>query len=339
MKPNGSGGVPNLNSTHRSRTGKWFGYLSIVAATARIVGALSSHGIQHSHSSTNQSRSTSRKTQPMKTSKARRHIIGILISILIFVFSTEFLLSTFDPLGINRYEEDLHRYFNHVVDGNGLVVLPDGELHFANWKATIEDGARVTATQPGNCHIAFMGDSVTFGLGVNDSDVWVNLLARSYAKQTHPDVEIHNYAYPGYNAGNLSAAFQRIEADGYVYFVIENDSEPPLQPRAPRPAPHLWTLQRYVLFLALMYRHANYQPLVTDEFKSFLEQLPENTLVIGFKGEVLAGYAAEHHGAILVEPYTERVSMADGHANAAGNRQIYAAVQPYVEAFIRRICG
>jgi hypothetical protein len=272
--------------------------------------------------------------QPMKTSKGRWRIIGILCSILLFVFSTEFLFTAFDPLGINRYDDDLRLYSNSVIDNNGLVVLLDGEHRFSNWTATIAAGTRVTQTRSSDCDIAFIGDSVTFGWGVNDADVWVNLLA-----QTYPTVEIRNYAYPGYDTANLSAAFRQIRADGYVYFIIENDSGRGIQAGPRQSESRRWTLARYVLHLTFMYRAQQRQIIATDEFKAFLEGIPANTLMLGFTGEVLAGYAAEHHGAILVERYTEALSAGDGHANVVGNQQIYAAVLPHVDAFIRRICG
>jgi hypothetical protein len=270
----------------------------------------------------------------VKTAKARWRIIGILFAILLFLFSSEFMLTTFDPLGINRYDADLRAYFNLVERGDHtLFVLPDGVHRFSNWTATIEDGTRVTATQPRDCRIAFMGDSVTFGLGVNDAAVWVNLLAKHY-----PDTEIRNYAYPGYDASNLRAAFKHVQAHGYVYLVIENDAGAGITQVRRRPSFKLWSLSRYFLVLALGWQQAQQQVVVTDEFMSYLENLPENTLILGIAGGTLATYAAEHHGAILIDRYTSDISANDPHPDAIGHMQLYAAVQPHVDMFISRVC-
>lgn len=91
-----------------------------------------------------------------------------LIMALIFIVGLWGLLRIFDPLGVLRYYNDLSRLFaDYVVSERGYSMYP-GLHQYSNWTALIErNGNRhVPDGKNAACEIAFVGDSVTFGFGV-----------------------------------------------------------------------------------------------------------------------------------------------------------------------------
>jgi hypothetical protein len=259
------------------------------------------------------------------TRKTRRMITYILITILLMLLAMEGLFRLLDPFGLQRAVADLHLYYAALVWDNGLYILPDGEYRFSNWTARMVNGSRWTASPDSDCTIAFVGDSVTFGLGVDDSAVWVNRLAIQY-----PDVTMLNRGLPGYNSSDVRISLERTTADGYVYLIFDNDSDAPLQLRS----------KSYWLYSALQHNvfllTVSEKPRVaTDTFLADIAALPDNVLLFGFEGEPLAIAANAH----LIPRYTERISRADVHANRQGNQQIADAMLPMVTPFITEVCN
>jgi hypothetical protein len=78
---------------------------------------------------------------------------------------------------------------------------------------------------------------------------------------------------------------------------------------------------------------------ITEQFKSDLDAMPEHSILMGFKGETLAEYAATNNNAILIDPYSSVINIADGHADEAGNRELAESIQPIADDFIRDICN
>jgi lysophospholipase L1-like esterase len=273
-----------------------------------------------------------KKVNSMKFQHPR--LILVLLSSILSILALEGILTLTDPIGINRYQDDVRQYYNSLIQTDeGLFVLPDGVHVFSNWTATIKDGRRITADNVADCAIAVIGDSMTFGLGVNDSDVWVTRLAQNY-----PTVDFRNYAYSGYDVRNLQAVFEQAEADAYIYLIIFNDVGAGITKLHHYPPSHTWTLGRYLGFSVQVWLDAQSSTVVTDEYRAYLEAIPENTLIVGFENEVLAEYAAQHHGAILIPPYTERISASDIHPNGLGHQQIADSLLPLVAPFVTRIC-
>jgi hypothetical protein len=182
--------------------------------------------------------------------ETRHKVIGVLVSILLFIGFSEIGLAILDPLGLNRYFGDLGKFYSFLVNDNGLYVLPDGRYLFSNWSATINQGARYTETQNRECTLGFMGDSVTFGLGVSDNQTWVNLIALRY-----PDIQILNYALPGYNSSDVLESITRRSLDGYIYLIIGNDTEARLSIHEP---PKYWSssLSRNLFFYWFPQQHS-----------------------------------------------------------------------------------
>jgi hypothetical protein len=256
--------------------------------------------------------------------RLRRLIIYILITFLLVILGMEGLFRLTDPFGLQRAIDDLRLYYAALVWDNGLYMLPDGKYRFSNWTARMVNGARWTASPASDCTIAFVGDSVTFGLGVDDSAVWVNRLAMHY-----PDVTMLNKGLPGYNSSDVRASIERTVADGYVYLIFDNDSDAPLQMR--RKSYWLYSALQHNIFLLTVSEKPR---IATETFLADIAALPDNVLLLGFEGEPLAIAANAHR----IPRYTAQISRADVHADRHGNQQIADAMLPFLEPFITRIC-
>jgi hypothetical protein len=262
---------------------------------------------------------------PFLLPKTRRLITYILIAFLLMVLGMEGLFRILDPFGLQRAVADLHLYYAALVMDNGLYMLPDGEYRFSNWTARMVNGARWTASPDSDCTIAFVGDSVTFGLGVDDSAVWVNRLAIQY-----PDVTMLNKGLPGYNSSDVLESTKRTTANGYVYLIFDNDSDAPLQLRDNS----YWldsALQHNVFLLTVSEKPR----IATESFLADIAALPDNVLLLGFEGEPLAIAA----NARLIPRYIGRISRADVHADRSGNEQLADSMLPFIAPFVTRICN
>ncbi len=153
--------------------------------------------------------------------RSRRRLIKALAILVTTLITVEAMLYWIDPLGVYVYLSDQDTFFTQqviVLSPDGYALKP-GEYHFRHWQFSAnQDGNRsVPASHGGNCTIAVLGDSVSFGWGVNDEDTWVNLLATA-----NPGINIINTAKPGYSAGNIRRAIDLFPADGYIYLLNPN---------------------------------------------------------------------------------------------------------------------
>lgn len=238
-----------------------------------------------------------------------------------------------DPFGYHRYFTDLRLFVENLVDDDEMGIMPlPGQYQFSNWILTIrEDGRRVVAdTSSADCTLAFMGDSVTFGWGSDDTVNFVN----RYAAE-HDNVFVTNGAMNGYNIDQIADRFEAIEADAYVYLVTYNDDKPPygINPISQVSALYLYMAQRLIF---VPYQD---QPII-DGFTESLNQLVsrDDTLVIGFDGHLLTEDVVDA-GGVAVEPYTSRLSQADEHPDALGHEQIYEVIRPLVEQHVAEQCS
>lgn len=260
----------------------------------------------------------------------RKLIVG-LFTVLITVAVVEGGLRLFDPWGALRYYSDqaaLYRSF--IADPqNGYHPLP-GVYQFSNWQATIlPDGSRrVPDSQPNGCTVVFVGDSLTYGIGVNDADTWVNLLARS--------LSIH-----AINAGVYSYNAERVRdrlvvypgAALFIYLFIGNDGDPDPDWQASASA-HL-AIHDYLYTLdATTPRLSTNPPVYTPDFMPALEVLKQRTVIVAFDTEGLSRQIGAH----LIPSYTHHISYADAHPDRIGHQEIAAAMRPLVQASAERIC-
>src|SRR5262245_3155504 len=169
------------------------------------------------------------KPSSMRLSRRVKNFIGALAILTVTLGIIELGLRLIDPWGM-RYFDDVvlmskTMFITDQVRGYGLK---DGTFVYSHWQAHIEDGQRVvpTGSIQGTCDLAFLGDSITFGHGVNDDQTWVNLIAAGL-----PDVHIYNYGVPRYSIPNILGTRRAFpDHKAYIYTIFNNDSEPPYDP-------------------------------------------------------------------------------------------------------------
>ena len=114
----------------------------------------------------------------------------------------EFLLYALDPSGILQLYETNRRLLSAMVpDETSHYRLPQGRFSGNGWTATVNAQGRrhVPASDySSDCVVVFLGDSFTFGHGVNDDDTLPNLYAQDH------DALVINAGMFGYGAAQIN---------------------------------------------------------------------------------------------------------------------------------------
>lgn len=129
--------------------------------------------------------------------------IGLLcITIVVFFLAIEFGLRF---TGIQGVEPDPPRLYQESDDTQlSYELKPNMEMHaFRSTVTTDENGFRSAPIDPDKPTIAFLGDSITFGYGVEDDETVPAQLG-----QLLPDYNVVNAAAPGYNLSQQSAMYR-----------------------------------------------------------------------------------------------------------------------------------
>lgn len=212
---------------------------------------------------------------------------------------------------------------------------PQGTYDLGFYTVTIvDDGKRfVPASGSGDCVIAFVGDSVTWGHGVNDADTFVNQLAIHF-----PNVTIWNTARNRYSVTNVAAVLDHYPADGYIWTMISNDAGGLAEPQTYTRKPSATEL--YITTLVAEKRFQQqlnsltwgaYAPLAQA-----IMQRPD-VLTFGFDDNPLTD-EAKAWGVIPIPYPVEVVSIADKHPSAQGHQQIADVMLSHVTEFIAQVC-
>lgn len=280
-----------------------------------------------------------------KLANIRRTIIGILLTFLLCFAMLDALLFWFDPLGLVAYLHSFERMWETTAPSESGFTFIVGEHEMMGYSYTIlEDRSRfVPATNPdATCTIVGIGDSLTFGMGVEDDETWVNLIASQY-----PNVHFINAGRPVFGAGNVYDSRDEYPADGYIWLVVSNDDfgDAGYTERSTEylPASRLYWL--YVLYPAIFKGSAfnvvneygvepdpNTPSPSADVANLMLAE--DNTLIFGFD-EYPTNRIEE---AILVPIYTDTVSPTDFHPSASAYRDIVDDIAPYIADFVTDIC-
>lgn len=265
----------------------------------------------------------------------RRLIIRLLVGLIIFLLGMEVLLRLFDPLGM-RYFQNLQYLYNYYESSpTRIFELKAGDYTLNGWLVReLANGQRNVPDNPGGaCTLVFVGDSVTWGEGVDDSATWVNLVARQLSS-----VNVIDAASLFYNSENVRGSIKDYpDAQAFIYFISNNDPEVTF--KIPHIVPGGSALSYYLLYL--LDTSGGYHP--SSDYPRFWSDLdmmqadPRLTFVAfdqPFSRDLAIRYPVR-----LIPLYTHWLSYVDTHANAEGNQQIAAAMLPIVQAVVKDKCG
>ena len=269
--------------------------------------------------------------------RLRLNIILSLSSFLFACLALEGLLRLADPLGTFTYHYSNAQLRRHGTPhpARGYLLKP-GTYELRQFTVTIQEDytRRLPDSTSTGCHIAFLGDSVTFGLGVDDAQTWPNLVARQF-----PTVHFTNLALSGYNARNIVAAHAALPADGYIYLAIPNDNQPPeIWNDSWQTNPLPTGLSAYLL-------HGLRSKLPGTALSSTYDEDIDTLLA---HGDVLTfaleGYStsgvllARYPDTVLIPEWSTPISDADAHPDPNGHRELAESMLPFVRAWLPTRC-
>jgi hypothetical protein len=265
-------------------------------------------------------------------------ILRIIVMSFLTLLGLDFLLWHLDPLGMRALGYNIIKLAQYVQPHPTGYMYPPNTYELEYYRVTIvDDGKRaVPDSGSGDCVIAFVGDSMTWGQGVNDDETFANLLAINF-----PNVTIWNTARGGYGVENVAALIDHYEADGYIWLVYFNDAIPFLT-LTPVYNQHRSALELYAnLFVSKLFTSVNDDQDVTWGDHAPLAQSivqREDLLAFGFEDDPLAREAVLW-GAVLIPNPHDPVSAADGHPGVEGHQRIAENLLPLVTPFVEQQCS
>ncbi len=268
--------------------------------------------------------------RPSLGQRIARVVIAVLFGVLLSLLLLEGLLS-FDPVGL-RYIRDYKTLTDHLIPAPAGYTYAPGVYTLSRSVVTMRpDGTRLvpdSAPDATPAPLAFIGDSVTFGLGVSDDQTFVNLIARAL-----PAMRVINAGLPAFNVVNIRRSLTTLPADArVVYLITDNDADPLFEPDF-SPGGRLpdlpWTAL-YWLFLPTVLQ-ANRDPAFTNagaDREMYLREVAQ--IAADPRVVLIAGYddtlTLITPGAVRIPRYTTRLSFADEHPDANGHRELAAAI-------------
>lgn len=263
----------------------------------------------------------------------RRTVIYSLVVFLVCALILESAFRFIDPAGIVRYFSDLAALSALSLPAPEGHLYAPGVHRFSMYTAFIGgDGLRTVQNgNGGECIIAFVGDSVVFGMG---SDV-------SFVDYLAPDLPatVINAGIPGYNVGNVARSIDMTPAEGYIWLIIQNDDEPAAVWKRPMGGGIPSALSLYL----------NYwlpdEPALPRNEPYFIEMAApvlsrSDVLAFVFDNQALTEVVKREFPQVKVIPnYTHTVSRFDAHPNPAGAAEIADSMRDAVTPFEAQQCA
>jgi hypothetical protein len=248
---------------------------------------------------------------------------SFLIVALLTVAAVEVFLRVFDPWGARYYDNVQQLWEATAPDPSGYTFRP-GVHPFGLSTFTIEaDGTRrVPGSVDGGRRVAFVGDSVTFGQGVNDDETWVSLVCAELT------LDCTNYGRSSYQVPNILELVRTLDGC-VVWYTIPNDTGA----RMHQPTPNYAYVPYSAYYLrAVLGTVPSAYPYVEDVHTPMYAMLANrpDMLVLASRGDQYGERMRDQFGAVLIAGHTVGISRIDGHANAEGNRQIADAAAPVI---------
>lgn len=288
-------------------------------------------------------------------------LLGAALIVGLTLLMMEVALRVLDPWGMSYFDdlEVLATQLFQSDDERGYIIA-DGTHQMSHWQFTIEEGTRPVNTNPeAACTVVILGDSVAFGYGVDDGDVWLNDIAQAF-----PNVQFINTGLPRYNSTNVLWNYQTYpDADAYLYLIINNDLDYVHNPDiavfagSTQNMPHLLRYtnfafyrgeadRRIVLIEGERERDPNAAVLPSDpRLERFFNEIApmvadERVYLAAFEGEPLTNSLLANDYDVLVMPYPEhRISFADYHLNPTGNDVLAQQLMPLFQQMVDTACS
>jgi hypothetical protein len=260
-------------------------------------------------------------------------ILRIVIMTFLTLLGLDFLLWHVDPLGMRAVSYNFIKMTQYTQSHPTGFMYPADIYDLGFYRVTIVDDGKRAVPDSGNgaCVIAFVGDSMMWGQGVNDNQTFVNLIALNF-----PDVTMWNTSRATYGVENIAALVDHYEADGYIWFVFYNDAAPFLTQTPQNKYPS--ALELYAALFAYLYILGD--STTWGEYASLAQDIVErdDVLSFGFEDDSLALEAVQW-GTVLISDPDSPVSVADGHPGVEGHQRIADSLLPLVTAFVEQRCG
>ena len=167
---------------------------------------------------------------------SKRVNLTLLVFSLIFsIGGIELLVRAFDPLGISYYKHAKNYHLDKVADDD-LYYRHQSNLDQNYQGVSVKTNAlgmrdeAITAKDPEELRIMFLGDSVTFGWGAKQEDIFVHRVEDILEKNLKQPVRTINTGVGSYNTHNEYAVLKRygetIDPELVVLIYVGNDITP-----------------------------------------------------------------------------------------------------------------
>lgn len=257
----------------------------------------------------------------------------LLVALILVPIFLEIGLRLVDPWGMGRYIDNLRSvYATFAPDEARDFVMRPGHYTFRGWSATIlPDGSRLV---PGTnvqspCTVILAGDSLTFGMGVDDDQTWASLLAAQL-----PAVHLINTGVVSYQIDEVAATIRAFPGKVVIYLLIGNDNE---QRSAIQSVPYSSYLSMYMQDLLDHPSGALY--MTDDEFLGKVGSLLDRgVIIVGFDEPLARKAQARYPQVILISRYTHTLAPSDSHPDPAGHREIAASLLPLIRQLVQSRC-
>ena len=166
----------------------------------------------------------------------KRHNFSMLFFSIVLSFGlAELFIRMLDPIGISYYEHAKNYHLDKVADDE-MYYRHQPNLERDYQGVSVQTNALgfrdkpILDKQPDELRIMFLGDSVTFGWGVRQEDIFVRRAGEILEERLRRPVRTINTGVGSYNTDNQDAALRRygpmLEPDMVVLTYVSNDIDP-----------------------------------------------------------------------------------------------------------------
>lgn len=280
----------------------------------------------------------------------------VVFALLALVALDQLLLWTFATRPVNSIRTLIE--LTGEAEAPYFQLRPGLDTTYATWRRGtlshihvnalgFRDGDRAVPRESGVRRVVVTGDSITFGIGVNDEEAFPQQLQRQLAEQGTTDVEVWNAGVPGYamadHLGLLRRRILPLRPDLVVLQLSRNDVAVPMPL-----SPEFLSLLRFSgLARAWMLVRFNFfedAPLFSRSFRAYVDECRSAgvKLVLFHEGLPRSNEAevlelARDRAIAVVDSGREELPKLpdDPHYNPEGNRRVAARLLPEVLAALR----